>query len=144
MPMVGAPQVCRSKVLTRVAQATSRALVRPPTSKSAKVATRNVTDNSFSWDEFPADTLLEVASYLRDDRYALFNLTRVCDYWRRVLIECPLNWTQISTKYPPRLFKMWLQRSGDVPIDAEICDVPPGMYGHFCAFVDKWTNAMWT
>jgi hypothetical protein len=135
MPMVGASQAYRSRVLTRVAQA--RALVELPASNPTNRATQNTTNHSFSWDEFPADTLLEVASYLRDDRYALLNLTRVCGYWRRVLTECPLNWTRISTRYPPKLFKMWLQRSGDVPIDAEICDIPLGMYGQFRMFVDK-------
>lgn len=132
MPMVGVSQVCRSEVLTRIAQ--TGALVGLPTSNRA---VKNTTNDSFPWNEFPADTLLEVAAYLRDDRCALLNLTRVCGHWRRVLVECPLNWTQISTKYPPKLFKMWLQRSGDVPIDAEICDIPLGMYDQSPIFADK-------
>ena len=91
------------------------------------VDTPNIPNNSPSWNEFPSDVLLEVTSYLRDDRYALLRLTRVCSYWRRVLVECPLNWNQISTKYPPKMFKLWLQRSRDVPIDVEICHLPPGL-----------------
>jgi hypothetical protein len=81
------------------------------------------------WAEVPSDVLLEVASYLRDDRYALLRLTHVCHYWRQVLIDRPLNWTQISTKYPPKLFKLLFQRSKGVPIDAEISRLPPELYG---------------
>ena len=112
-------------------------------SAPADVGIPHAPDNSSSWNEFPSDTLLEVVSYLRDDRYALLRLTRVCSYWRRVIIECPLNWTQISTKYPPKLVKLWLQRSRNVPVDAEIFHVPPGLYGQFpCPWIAGWTNAL--
>ncbi|KAF9648195.1 hypothetical protein BDM02DRAFT_3115857 [Thelephora ganbajun] len=97
----------------------------PPMSAPAHVSVLYTPDSSLSWDSIPSDMLLEVASYMRDDRYALLSLTRVCSYWRQVLVECPLNWTQISTKYPTKLLKLWLQRSKSVPIDAEICHLPP-------------------
>jgi len=102
----------------------------------------NIPENSSSWNEFPSDTLLEVVSYLRDDRHTLLGLTRVCSYWRRVLIECPLNWTQISTRYPLKLVKLWLERSRNVPVDAEICHLPPGLCGQFLySSIIGWTNA---
>ena len=120
----------------------ARFLPRPPMSAPTDVGIPTVPDSSSSWNELPSDLLLEVASYVRDDQCTLFCLTHVCDYWRRVLIECPLNWTQISTKYPLKLFKLWLQRSGNVPIDAEISHLPPQLYGNFlCPWIVGWTNA---
>lgn len=77
-----------------------------------------------SWGDIPPDMLLEIASYLRDDRYALLSLTHICTHWRGVLVECPLNWTQVSTQYPRKIFELWLQRSQNVPIDAEISRLP--------------------
>ena len=119
---------------------------RPPISAPTNVNipdVPNIPDNSFPWNELPSDMLLEITSYLCDDRYTLLSLTRVCSYWRRVLIECPLNWTHISTKYPPKLFKLWLQRSRDVPLDAEICHLPLQLYGQFpCLWIVGWTNAL--
>lgn len=91
----------------------------------------DIPDNAFSRNLLPSDVLLEVASYLRDDRHTLLILTHICNYWRRVLIECPLNWTYVSTKYPPRLFRLWLQRSKGVPVDAEICRYFPILYVRF-------------
>ena len=102
--------------------------------------TPDVPDDTFSWDSFPSDVLLEVVSYVRDDRYALLGLTHVCNYWRQVLIECPLNWTHISTKYPPKLFRLWLQRSKGVPVDATICHLSPELYGGFTCSWTKWTD----
>lgn len=95
------------------------------------VPTKSNVQTSPSWGDIPSDVLLEVASYLRNDRYALLSLTRICTYWREVLVECPLNWTQLSTKYPRKAFKLWLRRSKNVPIDAEIWDLPPELYGRF-------------
>jgi hypothetical protein len=97
----------------------------PPMLVPANVVAPRTLNNSSSWGGIPSDVLLDIASYLRDDRYALFVLTRVCAYWREVLIECPLNWTQVSTEYPRKIFKLWLQRSKNVPIDVEICTLPP-------------------
>jgi len=99
----------------------------PPTG----VDVPNIPDYSLSWDLLPSDILLEVAPYLRDDRLAILGLTHVCKHWRQVLIECPLNWTQISTKYPPKLLKLWLQRSEGLPVDANICHLTPELYGGF-------------
>jgi len=122
--------------------AQTRFFPRQPMSAPTNVEIPHVPDNSSSWNEFPSDTLLEVVSYLRDDRYTLLGLTRVCSYWRRVVIECPLNWTQISTTYPQKLVKLWLQRSRNVPVDAEIFHVPPGLYGQFpCPWIVEGTNA---
>ena len=96
-----------------------------------KIDTPNVLNDSFSWDGLPSDVLLEVASYLRDDRHALLSLSLICSYWRRVLVECPLNWTKLSTKQHPKMFKLWLQRSRGVPVDAEIFHFPNELYGPF-------------
>ncbi|KAF9781856.1 hypothetical protein BJ322DRAFT_1213148 [Thelephora terrestris] len=93
----------------------------------AKPCVPKVVKKLLSWGNMPSDLLLEVAVYLRDDRYAMLSITGVCTYWRRVFIECPLNWTQVSTKCPLRLFKVWLQRSKNVPVDAEICNLPNGL-----------------
>ena len=97
----------------------------------ANVVVPTPSKNLSSWGDIPSDMLLEIASYLRDDRHALLSLTDVCTYWCQVLVECPLNWTQISTEYPRDLFKLWLQRSKNVPIDAEISSLPIGLYAVF-------------
>lgn len=99
-----------------------------------------VVAKSSPWEDIPSDILLEVVLYLRDDRYAMLSLTGVCTYWRQVLVECPLNWTQVSTKCPPRLFKLWLQRSKNVPVDAEICNLPPELYGIFTDISAGWVD----
>lgn len=107
----------------------TKTVLAPPMTVPANVNVPNTPKNSSPWGDIPPDVLLEIASYICDDRYALLHLTCVCPHWRTVLVECPLNWTQISTKYPRKLFKLWLQRSQNVPIDAEICDLLPELYG---------------
>lgn len=103
----------------------------PPKPVPAIVHVPVILKNSSSWGDIASDVLLEIATYLRDDRYALLPLTQVCAYWREVLVECPLNWTQISTKYPRGIFQLWLRRSKSAPIDAEIHDLHPKLYGGF-------------
>lgn len=114
---------------TRSGTVQARTAPRKPVSIPTNVIVPTLPKRPSSWNDFPSDMLLEVASYLLDDRLALLNLTHLCSYWRRVVIECPLNWTYVSSKYPLKLFSLWLQRSKDVPINADICSLPPGLYG---------------
>lgn len=108
----------------------AKAPLKPPTpAAQVTINAPKIVKNTSPWGDIPSDVLLEIVSYLRDNRYAVLNLILVCTYWRQVLVECPLNWTQISSLYPLRAFKSWIQRSKNVPIDAEICSFPPGMYG---------------
>lgn len=112
-------------------EAQAKTVLVSPMPVPANVDAPNVPKNLMYWGDIPSDVLLEIASYLREDRDALLALTRVCAYWRGVLVECPLNWTQISTKFPRKIFKLWLQRSKNVPVDAEISDLTPDLYGEF-------------
>jgi hypothetical protein len=138
MATVGACQLTDGdEILFNAAQTRTSLQVGPLMSLPTDVNAPDIPDSSFSWDTIPADVLLEITSYLRDDRYVLRNLTRVCNYWRQVLVDCPLNWTQISTKYPPKLFRLWLQRSKSAPVDAEICHLSPELYG---GFISPWVD----
>ena len=108
----------------------TKALLKPPTPAApVTIDAPKIVKNASPWNDIPSDVLLEIVSYLRDNRYAVLSLILVCTYWRQVLVECPLNWTQISSLYPTRVFKSWIQRSKNVPIDVEICSFPPGLYG---------------
>jgi len=121
LPLVGNGMLMRSQ---------TKAPLKPPTPAAlATIGTPKIVKNASPWNDIPSDVLLEIVSYLRDNRYAVLSLILVCTYWRQVLVECPLNWTQISSLYPPRVFKSWIQRSKNVPIDADICSLPPGLYG---------------